>query len=427
MTNRTPQPEMTLLDFFEREYRPVRMIDASKGAAQQYHVAIGRLSDYLGRPATIGDLTEAVVAGWMAAGRRANLAVATVNSRLRMILTLWRFAKRKQIVAADAPDDLTLIEPLREKTRVPTAWSLDELARLLKSCRLARSRFCGIPAAAWWEALILVMYDTGLRRSAVFAIQIGEIDFAEKMLRVPAERMKNGIEQWFRLSDQTIAAILATLPPARSTLFPFTFRNDSAIYTRFRVILRRAGLPFTSRDMFHKIRRTTATHIAAQAGKAAAIRQLGHQDESCINRYIDPSQLSEHDGAKHLPRPGWTAPEVPVVESLPELADQTRRRRVYRVASSLLSGVPADLFADLARQSKLANTDIVSALGSIGLTSEAFAAEVGCTPQHLRQVLRGQKKMGGKLESRIRVVLGTRAARIGETDRVGERRKGGAA
>ncbi len=416
-----PVSPMTLTEFFKNVYRPLRMIDASPATAQQYEVAIARFSAFLKRPATLADLTETTIAEWMAAGRAAKLAPATVNSRRRMLVTLWRFAKRKRLIDRDTPEDLENVEPLREPKRVPTAWTLAELERLLKSCRLARGRFAGVPAAAWWTALVLVMYDTGLRRSAVFAIRFEEIDFAEKLLRVPAERMKNGVEQWYRLSDQTIAAILESLPPQRALLFPFPFTQEHGLYSRFRFILRRAGLPFTRKDMFHKIRRTTASHIAAAQGKAAAFQQLGHQDASCIARYVDPRFISGHDGAKHLPRPGGQPDEPVTIEALPE--PEVKAPRTYRVASSLLSGATGDLFADLAGKVKLERADVVSAIAGMGLRFEDFAKECGVSQKHLRKVLRGQRPLSADLEARIRIALGIAAGREGETDRIGERLK----
>jgi hypothetical protein len=49
---------MTLRDFFADVYRPLRLIDAGRGTIQQYEIAINRLSHFLGRDATLDDLTE---------------------------------------------------------------------------------------------------------------------------------------------------------------------------------------------------------------------------------------------------------------------------------------------------------------------------------------------------------------------------------
>jgi len=58
------------------------------------------------------------------------------------------------------------------------------------------------------------------------------------------------------------------------------------------------------KEGFHKIRRTSATRIAAVAGVQAAADHLGHADTAVtLRHYIDPRQMPNMSATKYLPRP----------------------------------------------------------------------------------------------------------------------------
>jgi hypothetical protein len=54
-------------------------------------------------------------------------------------------------------------------------------------------------------------------------------------------------------------------------------------------------------SLFHKLRRSVATHTSARAGLAAAIALLGHSGPELTARYIDPSFLPANDATEWLP------------------------------------------------------------------------------------------------------------------------------
>lgn len=318
-----PQPEMTIKAFFEDVYKRLRLSGAGPGTIQQYEIAIGAFRKSLGRDGTLADFSEDNLVALSTETIERGLSPVTANMRIGSLSTLWRFAIRRRLI----PDsgEVHNLQKLKVPHKLPTAWTEAEMERIVESCRLARGRFSGVPADKFWPALILVLYDTGIRRAAVFQIRFDEIDFANKMLRVPAERMKNLCEQYFRLHDQTIEAILNTMPPTRQMVFPWPFQHHYALYDRYRRILKRAGLSYGSRDLFHKLRRTCASHLARLVGESLAIQQLGHRDTSTIKRYIDPRFTANHDAALMLPRPNWVSPRLIEVEANPGKRKQAAR------------------------------------------------------------------------------------------------------
>ena len=411
----------------------------SKGRSiQQLDVAISRFEAFIGHDATLSDLTEDAVTGWLAQGLAFNsteakpkrLSPTTINSRLRELKTLWRYAVRKRYIIVGDDNNLESVERFRVPKRNPRAWTVEEMAEIVKSSRMAKGRFMGIPAKLWWPAFLLLLYDTGLRLTSAMGIRFDEIDFTNKLLCVPPERMKNNCEQFYRLHDQTIEAILATIPPRRVKVFPFPFAYQRSLYGRYRVILRRAGLPSTALDMFHKIRRTTASHVSRLLGEQAAIRQLGHQDASCIKRYIDPRFTNDHFAAQYLPRPAWDSPKAlevkettniePTAEPLPPVS--------VRYAREDLRGEGADVFQELIDHG-ITGPLVAQALEVLGIPIRDLAAEVGMNARYLGQILNGKMPIGRNRASAIQRALGITFDRSGEGDRVGHGhgRKGGAA
>ena len=395
---------MTLREFFDTVYRRARLINASPRSIAQIRFCINRFDSWLERPATLADLTLDKLSDWMTWQVADELSVATINGRIKLLTTLWRFALKRKYLTTGDPGE---IELLKQPRRLAVAWTIDEIERLLSACRETPGRLVGIHAGKYWEALVSLLFDTGLRRSAAFAIRVDEVDFNTHVLRVPAERMKNLCEQIFWLSDRTMAAILATFPPARELLFPWPWKSTEGTQSRaLGKILRRAGLPAGRRDLFHKLRRSCASHLAAAAGEAVAIKQLGHSDASCIRRYVDPRFTANHEAAKLLARPGWDGRHV-VVEVKPGVDPDTLPPLVVRMSRSDWAAEGMGLLAALRNRDGFTGEDLAKALEHLGIHCKEFAEMVGTDRRNLGAILRGKQQTIGKaLRQRIRSVLG---------------------
>jgi len=129
----------------------------------------------------------------------------------------------------------------------------------------------------------------------------------QNVLRVPAELQKQNADQVFDLPDGCVTSVLTILNFHECRqLFPWPYdqnREDwPALVARFRKILRAAGLPSGRKDLFHKIRRTTASHLAKAGGDATAM--LGHSSEAVTLGYLDPTITGTARFSKMLPTVG---------------------------------------------------------------------------------------------------------------------------
>ncbi len=214
-------------------------------------------------------------------------------------------------------------------------------------------------------------------------------------------------EQFFRLYDQTIEAILATLPPKRKLVFPWPFTHHRSLYGRYKTILRRAGLPFTKRDMFHKIRRTTASHIARLVGQALASQHLGHQNPDSIKRYMDPRFTANHQAAQWMPRPGWDNPrDIQVEVTASRETPQPLEPVTVRFTQAELRGEGDDVMARLVNKRLFEVQDIRDLIDAVGMEDQEFAKAIKLSPSWLSKVLRGRRDASWELSERIRRYLG---------------------
>lgn len=287
----------SLYRFWREVYMPRCMVGASPGSAEQILYAIRRLCKYTGHSVLVADLNDNLISGHMQWMVDRGLSRATINSARAAILALWREAYRQELV-----ERLPTVRKLQGHKRLPTAWSVGELERILQAAASLRGRVGQQLAADWWPALILFLYDTGLRIRSALAVQRDGVDLETGWVTVEAQTQKHKVEQRFRLTDQTIEAIRAIWLPPRKKLFywPGHLRE---IWRWFGKILRKADLPDTGRHKFHMLRRTCATHLAAVAGVETAAKHLGHSSSDVTDRYIDPRFLAEHDTTRLLPRP----------------------------------------------------------------------------------------------------------------------------
>lgn len=298
--------ERALHRFYADKYRPLRLSDAAPQTKQHYPAMLNRLREFAACDVTLDQLSDDFVERFMVWARQRGAAPATVNGYRACILALWRFAYRKRYL----DDQPRCVEKLKLPRRIPEAWSLEEVNRLLRAAAGTEGTICGVAAGVWWPALLLVLYDTGLRIAAVMNLTREALDMETGELFVPAEIQKHNSDQVFRLHRDTLDAVRLLEPRTREMLIPwhaeFNERTNGMLYSGYRKILHRAGLAAGRRDLFHKLRRTSGTLLASVAGDKAGADHLGHSDPKVfVTHYLDPRKLNRARATDLLPRPEW--------------------------------------------------------------------------------------------------------------------------
>ena len=294
----------TLESFFADCYRPRCLLACSPRTLRHYGVAIRHLDRFFGRKATLEDVADedrlVEFMDWFSEGR----ASATLAKQRAHVMSLLTFAHRRGMIPS-VPN----IRPIRLMHRAPDSYSTKEITRLLKAAGAATGEISGIPAAHYWLANVLVVFNTGVRTSALFGIRITDINLTALSISFPPENQKNRRGQTLRVTAPAARAVERIYSTDRRMLFPEPW-CEATRYNRIRRLFKAAGLPCGGRDLYQKLRRTTAT-LMHQAGHDATT-QLGHSSDAVTRKYYLDTSLGVQ-----------AADVLPVVE-LPESDPQQR-------------------------------------------------------------------------------------------------------
>lgn len=270
---------MQLQRFFEDHYKPQRLLGKSPRTSTLYKLSIDSFGKTVATVPTLSHLTDANLVKHMQRVVDAGRSPATANKDRDQLMTMWRHAHRLNMV-----DRYPNVPRLKEPERTPRAWMAEEFAMLMKAIESEEGHFCDVPRSLWWKTIVLVCLDTGER---ITAIRQARWDwFSGEWFNVPAEARKGSRrDRQYRLRDETLGHLLAVHLISPKSPFPWPY-CEMYLWTLFGQLLKKAGLPSTRRDKFHKIRRTTGS--VAHAAGLDAQEVLDHQYRRTTQRYIDP-------------------------------------------------------------------------------------------------------------------------------------------
>lgn len=273
---------MKLSDFFEVHYKPKRLHGKSKNTVRLYEVCFRNLARTLGREPLLSDLTNESIAAHMQRMLDDGRTKATANKERCQLVALWRYASRIRMLEGwpDVPKE-------QEPTRVPMAWTREDVDKLLQACAKLDGTIKGsdIPNWLWWTTLVRIMLDTGERVTAVTSAKWSWIE--TDSILIPAESRKGGKrDKWFALSPQTMLYVSQLRKSSSGDgLFHWPYCS-TYLWNRYQRILVSAGLPTGRKSSTHRLRKTHAS-----VGFAAGLdpqELLDHTDRRTTQRYLDP-------------------------------------------------------------------------------------------------------------------------------------------
>lgn len=282
---------------FDDFYRPLMLRSGSSGTTGLYHLCIRHLGDFLGRPAIVADFSDDTLGRYAAKRRSDGKAVPTVNGELAKFRAMWNFTCKRGVLKV-----WPTIEDEPEPMRVPMAWLEEELQALWRACQAADGMIGDVPAADFWMALSLFIWDTGERIGAVLSVRTENLDRLGGWVRVPAEVRKGRVkEQLYKLHPETLTAILKILRPKQSLVFAWPY-TPKYLWIHWGQILESAGLSADRRSKFHRIRRSFASY--AKRNGLDATQLLGHESQRTTVLYLDPRIVTQQHAVDVLFRPG---------------------------------------------------------------------------------------------------------------------------
>ena len=301
-----------LVRFFEEHYTTKeRLANASANTMRDYRIQLRHLQAYHSEqgnrePLKVGDLSDELIRGAIHWQMQRNRTVATADKLRRFACAIWSFAFDEGI-----REDRPRVKSLRQPKRQPSCWSIDEFRRLLDATSQLAGRVGPFTSATFFRALLLTVFNSGARISAVMSIRKTWVDSDAGLLRIDASVQKDKEDQVVTLRSDTLAAIACLMPSVELELFEsWTQDRTRPQWPKLNEVLAdlivSAGLrpnrqAVSRRDYWHKIRRTFATYVTRSAGIETAREMLGHSSVDTTWRYVDRSKLETPSQAELLP------------------------------------------------------------------------------------------------------------------------------
>lgn len=295
MNDSTVLRELATTFYFPRQ--PKIRSDQTKA---QYGFAFDNFDAAIGRPATLGDLTEDSILAMISLLQSRGLAPKTVNERRGRINAIWSWLAKRGIVKT-----WPTVGPIPEPRRIPQAWSREQLGTLVDAAFSERGYIGSVPAGMWWGTLHLVAWESGERIGALMQAEWSMLDIPGRAMILPAEIRKGGRDDMRHRLTATTVNLLATIKSDRELIWEWPY-DLKYVWLKYRGIRERAGLPTDRKSSFHRIRKSAASWLDAAGGDAATF--LGHSSPEVARKsYIDPSVKESPAAADLLFRPGRDA------------------------------------------------------------------------------------------------------------------------
>lgn len=258
------------------------------GTVQLYNWMWDRFDTFLGRPATVDDFDDMVVARflkWRAETCRWGgrpLTPATIRKDRTMLAAVWTYAARKRW-AAEFPELPRIRVP--KKLPVGRAYTLADVEQLIRAAKKRIGKTGGLPSKWWWSTLIYAAVCSGERASALMSLRWGQVDLERRRLTFLGATRKGATRDIQRPITQELADMLARFKgPDDSLVWPWDRRSKSQ-WASLKVLCDSAKVKYRG---FHGFRRTAASYAALAHGRAAASELLDHSDAALQEVYVDP-------------------------------------------------------------------------------------------------------------------------------------------
>jgi len=282
---------MTLLELLDDYYVPLKGI--SERTQTLYRMTIRSYGVSLGCEPTTEHLSEMPVARFLSQRLRTR-SPATAKKDSCQLRALWEFAARRGIVT-----EFPAMRPIKVPERIPTAWTIDEMDRLLEAARQHDGTVAGVPAGLFFRTLILTCYETGERISAVMGLRWADV--RGNLVTFRAETRKGGTRDIVRGISPVVAQSMDDIRRPRELVFEWD-RCQANLWRHMGLILKRANLPCDRGSKFHRLRKTCASYAAAAGLDPQKL--LDHSSPVTTRAYLDPRIVRQRQACDVLPKVG---------------------------------------------------------------------------------------------------------------------------
>lgn len=301
---------VTLCEFFEEYYWPTCCVGCADATRREYETALKHWRQITGDPPLAQISNKTVAAFYEELLRRPGRLGKTMSPN-----TVRKYARHVQPIldTAGPPSakrrdghGLISVVPFARPPRVlhttKRRLTLDEIDAMCRVCDIATlpdAGRSGLEPHIWWQTFLVTAYNTGLRRGAILGIEMANIAWRERYIRIVPTTNRNRREQIVPINDVLLAYLLRASGKRRQLLA--WHHAPSAFTKQWHKIRKAADVEYLPFNCAHSERRTHGTELARKS-LAAAQLSLGHASTNTTCRHYLGQELVASAVAE-LPQP----------------------------------------------------------------------------------------------------------------------------
>ena len=269
--------------------------NASVHTIAGYERDLRQLKDYLAEAGVRWDKAgNVVLRGFLATLHEKKRKKSTVGRKLAAMRSFYDFCLRRKWIAENPA---RILSTPRQEKRVPSFLSEEETAGLLELPATDK------PIDLRDRAILELFYATGMRVSELVGLDLGDVHFGERLVRVRGKGKKERLVPFGRKSAETLQAYLKARPllQEKTAGGPAVFLNyrgerltPRSVQRMVRAYIRKTAV--TRRISPHSLRHSFASHLLGRGADLRVIQELlGHASLATTQKYthVDLRQLLE--------------------------------------------------------------------------------------------------------------------------------------
>lgn len=242
----------------------------------------------------LADIDHLTIREWMASLHADNKKKTSIARKLASLRTFFQFLIREGV---QDNNPAKLVATPRIERKLPTHLSMEDAVRFIETPDL------NTDLGRRDRAILEFLYATGMRVGELVNLNLRDIDFREKLVRVTGKRKKQRILPFGEPAAQAVMYYLTETRPVFLNNCPPTERDEQAVFLNYqgtRITTRSVGRMVDkyiklcaeiNRDISpHSMRHSFATHLLDSGADLRDIQELlGHARLSTTQIYTQVS------------------------------------------------------------------------------------------------------------------------------------------
>lgn len=249
-----------------------------------------------GSPPAVSEIEPLLLREFMAHCFERGNSNRSVARKLSALRALFKFLVREGDVAANPAQNVSMPKTPKKLPAVMTAEQANALVDSIPADKApAENPEEKSPVSGRDRVIFELLYGCGMRVSELVGLNIEDLDFAERWIRVRGKGRKERLVPFGKRAEEALRVYLAADSPPKQRALILNARGGRLTTRSVERIVKRYALLFSGDPDLHphSLRHAFATHLLADGADLRSIQELlGHASLSTTQKY---TQLSLRD------------------------------------------------------------------------------------------------------------------------------------